>query len=433
MSTYLDIPSASLVFNRSLDRGPRGAVRRLRKRSPVDDIQTTPIIAFCHLSWHWVWQRPQQFLSRLAGTRRVLFVEWGEPSDTSAHFELATASGHPNVTLFCGHLPTTCLDRDEERRVVQRSLVQQAIRQLDGEFNAPILWFNDPLAYPAMAGRFGEVATVYDCMDELSQFRGAPPALVECEQALVRDADVVFCGGQRMREKRLPLNPNCHFFGTGVDCAHFGKALRPDVAVASDIAALPAPVLGYFGVVDERMDYELLAKLADARSDWSIAIVGPHTKVDPSEFPRRRNLHFLGPRAYADLPAVTKGFSVCLMPFALNAATEYINPTKALEYMAAGRPVVSSALHEVKANFGSVAAIARDHDEFVRLCARDVAAPAQARIEAGLRLAAANSWERIIAGMEVLIAQAAQKRHGVEPVNTARAAAGSTLPSLSRV
>ncbi len=406
--------------------------RRLRRRHPVD-ARSAPIIAFCHLSWHWVWQRPQQFLSRIARTRRVLFVEWGAPSETSASFELTAAPGHPNVTLFCGHLPTACLGHDAERQQVQSSLVRQAVRQLEGEFDAPILWFNDPLAYPAMAGRFGEVATVYDCMDELSQFRGAPPALVECERALVRHADVVFCGGQRMREKRLPLNTNCHFFGTGVDCAHFGKALRPDIGVAPEIAALPGPVLGYFGVVDERMDYELLARLADARSDWSIAIVGPHAKVDPAEFPRRPNLHFLGPRAYADLPAVTKGFSVCLMPFALNAATEYINPTKALEYMAAGRLVVSSALHEVKANFGSVAAIARDHDEFIRLCARDVAEPSQARIEAGLRLAAANSWERIIAGMEVLMVQAAEKRLLAGSDITTYAATRSNVPSLSRV
>jgi glycosyltransferase involved in cell wall biosynthesis len=188
-------------------------------------------------------------------------------------------------------------------------------------------------------------------------------------------------------------------------------------------------VLGYFGVIDERIDYDLLAKLADARSDWHVMMVGPTAKVDPKTFPQRPNLHWIGPRAYADLPALTKGFSVCLMPFALNAATEYINPTKALEYMAAGRPVVSTALGEVKMNFGEVALIADTTEEFVRLCLSEVKKPSRRRIARGLQLAAENTWEANIARMEQHIAETFATRR---PLNKARPAI-SGYPELAYV
>ncbi|HEX2099593.1 MAG TPA: glycosyltransferase, partial [Candidatus Synoicihabitans sp.] len=300
--------------------------------------------------------------------------------------------------------------------------------ELAGEFDRPILWFYDPMAVTAFAGQLDEQLIVYDCMDELSQFKGAPPALVQRERQLLEQADVVFCGGRKMREKRLPLNSNCHFYGTGVEVDHFGRALSDDLPVDPQIAALRGPVLGYFGVIDERIDYELLAALADARADWSIAMVGPTAKVDPASFPQRPNLHWLGPRPYAELPAITKGFAVCLMPFALNAATEYINPTKALEYMATGRPVVSTALDEVKSNFGRISRIGRDHDEFIHYCIRESDTPSRLRIERGLRLARENTWEKIAARME----QHMQDALPMQRASSARARAKSDLIPLAR-
>jgi glycosyltransferase involved in cell wall biosynthesis len=153
-------------------------------------------------------------------------------------------------------------------------------------------------------------------------------------------------------------------------------------------------------VVDERIDYTLLAALADAQPDWSIAMVGPFAKIDPARLPRRPNLHWMGARPYERLPAITKGFSVCLMPFALNAATEYINPTKALEYMAAGRPVVSTAINEVRTNFSAVSRIARSHEEFIKMCRREIRSPSRLRVQRGLKLAAENTWEAIAARMD---------------------------------
>jgi glycosyltransferase involved in cell wall biosynthesis len=391
------------------------------------------VVALCHLSWDWVWQRPQQYLSRLARTHRVLFVETYCSDVAETRVDLKTPEGHPNVTVMATHLPRARWNDGafidaERRRAVQATLSGE----LRGQFVRPLLWFYDPMAVSAFAGHLDERAIVYDCMDELSQFKGAPPALLERERELLAVADVVFCGGQKMRKKRLPLNANTHFFGTGVDIAHFGQALAETQPLAPEIAAFgDAPVLGYFGVIDERIDYALLAKLADARADWHVVMVGPTAKVDPADFPQRPNLHFIGGRPYAHLPALTKGFSVAMMPFALNAATEYINPTKALEYMAAGRPVVSTALDEVKMNFGKVARIAESHAEFIAFCAREVEAPSRARIARGLKLAAENTWEANIAKMELHIADVLRTRAAERA--DARADAREASPTLSRL
>ncbi|MDF3058319.1 MAG: glycosyltransferase [Rariglobus sp.] len=360
-----------------------------------------PLIAICHLSWDWVWQRPQQFLSRLAKNHPVLFVETHRTETPVAFTRTRTARGHPSVTILEIHLPSehwsdgSYIDL-ERRRVLQDRLAGE----FDGRFDGAVLWFNDPMAVTAYAGRLGERMIVYDCMDELTQFHGAPAELVKREHELTLRADVIFCGGRAMREKRLPLNANTHFYGTGVDCEHFGAALSASLPVDPDVAALPGPVLGYFGVVDERIDYTLLAALADAQPDWSIAMVGPFAKIDPARLPRRPNLHWMGARPYERLPAITKGFSVCLMPFALNAATEYINPTKALEYMAAGRPVVSTAINEVRTNFSAVSRIARSHEEFIKMCRREIRSPSRLRVQRGLKLAAENTWEAIAARMD---------------------------------
>jgi glycosyltransferase involved in cell wall biosynthesis len=371
----------------------------------AENSEPIPIIALSHLGWDWVWQRPQQFLSRFARRHRVLFVETYRSDVNSTRIELRTPEGHPNVTVLQTLIPSARWDDagfvDAERR---RALQDALAHDLRGRFERPLLWFYDPMAVTAFAGRLRERAIVYDCMDELSQFKDAPAALIDRERALLAVADVVFCGGQKMRKKRLPLNPNTHFFGTGVDVEHFGAALSDKLPLAPEIAALgAAPVLGYFGVIDERIDYELLARLADARDDWHVVMVGPTAKVDPADFPRRRNLHFIGGRPYAQLPALTKGFSVALMPFALNPATEYINPTKALEYMAAGRPIVSTAIDEVSLNFGNVVRVARSPGAFIELCQKETAAPSKSRIARGRKLAAANTWEAIIAQMETHI------------------------------
>jgi glycosyltransferase involved in cell wall biosynthesis len=370
-----------------------------------------PIIAICHLSWDWVWQRPQQFLSRLAKTHPLLFVETHRSEVRTGYIEVTQDVNNPALRIAKVHLPAhrwcdgAFIDR-ERRRLLQEWLSTAG----EGEFDGAILWFNDPMAVTAYAGHLGECMIVYDCMDELSQFSGAPPELIQREWELVEAADVIFCGGQKMRAKRLPYNPNTHFFGTGVDCDHFGQACCGRALLPPEIAGLKGPVLGYFGVIDERIDYELLSALAMANPRWNIVMVGPTAKVDVSLLPRHENIHWIGPRAYADLPALTAGMHVCMMPFALNAATEFINPTKALEYMAAGKPVVSTALDEVRLNSGEVAWIAHDHEEFIDHCRNQVQAPSRERIELGQQLARANTWESIVHRMQLHLDNVIQGR-----------------------
>jgi glycosyltransferase involved in cell wall biosynthesis len=406
LRAYSKLPSAGSRSSR-LQQPPGEA----RARITTSELSPAPIICLCHLSWDWVWQRPQQYLSRFAKQHAVLFVETHRVDGDEVSTRMRAGEGCENVTVLQILLPARIHDNlalaDEARR---QALAGVLAGELRGKFQRPILWFYDPMTVRAYVGHLNERLVVYDCMDELSQFKGAAPELIGRERELVRQADVVFCGGRKMREKRLPLNSNTHFFGTGVDIQHFGRAISSDLPVAPEIAALSKPVLGYFGVIDERIDYALLAKLADAHPGWSIAMVGPTAKVDPRDFPQRPNLHWLGGRKYADLPAITKGFSVCLMPFAKNAATEYINPTKALEYMATGTPVVSTDLYEVRANFGEVARVATTHEEFVTWCLCESAAPTQERIDRGMKLAADNTWEANVARMEKHIIDALHAR-----------------------
>ncbi len=245
-----------------------------------------------------------------------------------------------------------------------------------------------------------EIATVYDCMDELSQFKGAPSSIGARERELLSLADVVFTGGRKLFDSKSRFHDNCHFYGCGVDAPHFGKAREKLTGIPADIAQLKKPVLGYFGVVDERMDYELIAKLADANPNWSVVLIGPAIKVDPRQFPQRANLHWMGGREYKDLPAYCKAFDVCLMPFAMNEHTEFINPTKSLEYMAGGRTIVSSAVPDVVSNFGSIVKVAQSHEEFISLCHQEVGRPDSHAIARGLAMASQNSWESIVSKLE---------------------------------
>jgi len=323
-----------------------------------------------------------------------------------------TVTEFPNVTVLRLQFPNWEWEDGDYVDVERRRLVQNFLSGPFGKgFEDPIQWFYDPMAVPAFAGQMGEILTVYDCMDELSKFCGAPPGITERELDLLERADVVFTGGRRLFESKSQHHDNCHFHGCGVDSEHFGKARAAQTVVPAELAMLRQPVLGYFGVIDERIDYELLASVAAARPNWSIVMVGPITKIDANLLPRNDNLHWLGQRAYSDLPAVCKGFDLCLMPFALNEATEFINPTKALEYMATGREIVSTEVADVVANFGTVVKIARTREEFVMLCERALDRPDTESITRGLKMAQQNSWDSIVAQLEGHMTEALRLKH----------------------
>jgi len=371
------------------------------------------ILVHSHLRWDWVWQRPQQFLSRLSLRHPILFVEEPLAVDgvRTPRAELRNVDGLPNVTVLRTEFPTALLNDRTALDAEQKRLVLATLAgPLGRVFERPVQWFYDPMATLAFAGQMNERATVYDCMDQLSQFRGAPPELIRRERELLTIADVVFAGGPKIHKAKRLLNSNCHSYGCGVDVRHFGRARLKETEIPEDIAHLSGPRLGFFGVVDERMDYALVARLAESHPDWNIIIIGPACKIDPAILPQRPNLHWLGARDYGQLPAYVKGLDVCLMPFAINEATEFINPTKALEYMATGRPIVSTPVEDVVLQFSEIVHLASTHDEFVSKCERAIATVDPERIEAGLRLAERNSWEAIVAELEAHIDAVLAKR-----------------------
>ncbi len=389
-----------------------------------------PIIVHCHLHWDWVWQRPQQFLSRLAKRRRILFIEGPSivPGCDAPRAQLRHIADHPNVTVMSTQFSQ---DRwndgawvDSERRRLLREVLAGPLAH---RFDNAVQWFYDPMAVSSFAGRMGESLNVYDCMDELSQFKGAPPELIQRERKLLQVADVVFAGGRKMHESKSRFNSNCHFYGCGVDVGHFKKARAEETAIPADIAHLQGPILGYFGVVDERLDYELIARLADADPNWNIVMVGPTAKVDPAALPQRPNIHWLGGREYLQLPAYSKAFDACLMPFALNEATEYINPTKALEYMATATPIVSSAVPDVVSNFAHVVQIAKSHEEFIAMCRAAVFATDALQVERGVQMANDNTWDAIVACLEQHVEDAlrAKSRQTVASSTTSTQVANS--------
>ncbi len=365
-------------------------------------------VVHSHLRWDFVWQRPQQILSRLALEHRILFVE--EPLDAAPGAEpsLALSEPHPNVIRAIPLLPHSGrLDVDQQCELIA-PLLRRAFREealLAGRFDRFVQWFYSPMSAPSMLNTLGAAAVVYDCMDELAGFRFAPADIAQRERLLLKHADVVFTGGHQLYQAKSQHHANVHFFGCGVDSQHFGRARTDALKVHQHIASLPKPVLGYFGVIDERLDYDLIARLAAAFPAASIAMVGPLAKVDKGQLPSAHNIHWLGQQQYAELPAVVKGFDVCLMPFAINEATRYINPTKTLEYMAAAKPIVSTAVADVVHNFAPVVAVGYSTYEFIDEVDRALKPPDPARIQQGVERAESAGWEAIVASMRAHISK----------------------------
>ena len=264
---------------------------------------------------------------------------------------------------------------------------------------SPLLWFYTPAMFGFAEHLGGTI--VYDCMDELSAFRFADPALIEQESHLIERADLVFTGGHSLYEAKRGRHPDVHPFPSAVDVAHFAQA-RTDIAEPAEQRRIAGPKIGFFGVIDERIDLALVDAVATTRPDWSLVMIGPVVKIDPAELPRRANIHWLGSRDYRDLPAYLSGWDAAMMPFAINAATRFISPTKTPEYLAGGLPVVSTPIVDVERHYGDLAAvgIARDTAGFVLACAAAIAQPRSGawRDEADALLAS-QSWDGTQAAM----------------------------------
>lgn len=377
------------------------------------------IIVFCHLRWDFVYQRPQHLMSRCARVRRVFFCE--EPivhDDPAFAPRLDVSPREPNLWVCVPQLPAGLSQPEAEQ--LQRELLDRLL--VEQQLNLFAAWYYSPMPL-GFTRHLRPAAIIYDCMDELSGFAGASPLLREREQELFTRADLVFTGGQSLWEAKRLQHASVHAFPSSIDAAHFemargatqaqfdGPAEPPhhnrDHADPPDQADIPSPRLGYFGVIDERMDLELIAGIADARPDWHIVMVGPVVKIDPAHLPERANIHYLGSKAYQDLPAYIAGWDVALMPFAHNASTRFISPTKTPEYLAAGKPVVSTSIRDVVRPYGELGlvAIADSVDEFVAAIAGELGRGDRdrwlAEVDAFL---AGNSWDMTWERMQRLIA-----------------------------
>jgi len=352
-----------------------------------------PIVVLSHLRWDFVYQRPQQVLSRLAHERKVIFVE--EPMrDDHRGPHWVTSTPEPNVTVY---RPYTNIDAppiycDEQLALIQPLMTELLKREQLDDY---VLWFYTPMALP-LAQSLSPRAIVYDCMDELSAFKGAPPNMLAREAELLQLADVVFTGGPSLYRSKQNRHDNVHCFPSSVDQQHFGKARDPNCE-PSELRKYPRPRLGFFGVIDERFDIDILDHASRERPDWQLMMVGPVVKIDPEQLPKRSNIHYFGQQSYADLPGHLAGWDVCLLPFARNESTKFISPTKTLEYMAAGKPIVSTPITDVAEPYGHIVYLGDDPESFVAACDEALNASQEEherRFNAMRQVLARTSWDR---------------------------------------
>ena len=382
---------------------PVPAERPLGRETPAaSPLEGIDVVCLSHLRWDSVFQRPHHLLTRCARDSRVFFVE--EPLEgLEDGAEVRTvASG---VRVVVPRLARDAAESPAERlaATLQRVMTVHRVRDY-------ILWYYTPMAVE-FTRRLSPMACVYDCMDELSAFAGAPPGLRAAEEELFRRADVVLTGGQSLYEAKRHRHPNVHAFPSSVDVAHFARARRhqPDPA---DQAGIPRPRLGFFGVIDERMDLELLAGVAAARPAWHLVMIGPLAKIQPAQLPAAPNIHYLGKKGYELLPSYLAGWDVAMLPFARNESTRFISPTKTPEYLAAGKAVVSTSIRDVVRPYGErrLVRIADTVTEFVAAVEASLAEDSATRIDAADSFLSHMSWDSTWGRMAALVAGAVERR-----------------------
>jgi UDP-galactopyranose mutase len=359
------------------------------------------LICFSHLRWSFVSQRPQHLMSRCARRSRVYFVEEPLFDAKEAHLKqrICTKTGVRVITPF---LPME--NRPEQVTFLLRQLLQNLLHE--EQIQDFIAWYYTPMAIE-FTDELTPALTVYDCMDELSAFANAPAAMLDNERKLFKRADLIFTGGLSLYEAKCRQHKEVHLFPSSVDTAHFSQALV-GCQDPPDQEHIPYPRLGYAGVIDERMDLDLLSYIADTRPDWHIVLLGPIVKIDPRDLPQRKNIHALGMKEYQDLPAYFSGWDVALLPFALNEATRFISPTKTPEYLSAGLPVVSTPIRDVERPYGKLGLvlIGRDGEDFVNAIEQqlwDGRSPIWRSRANGFL--SSLSWDKTWTEMELLIAR----------------------------
>jgi UDP-galactopyranose mutase len=362
-------------------------------------MQYTPVVTFSHLRWNSVVQRPHHIMTRLAEHREVLFVE--EPVMNAAIAGLEVTRVAPNIRVIQPQLPVGGPGfGPRQQRILEPHLRRFLARE---GWDQVAAWLYTPMAV-SLARSLNPRAIVYDCIDELSQFPDAPPELAELERDLFGCADAVFTGGPSLYRAKRSLHPYVHCFPSSVDVDHFASANSiPD---SREQERLLRPRLGYFGVIDERMDLDIIRHLARVRPKWQIVFVGPVAKVERSSLPWGANLRYMGQQPYDDLPSYLAGWDACLMPFLVNDATRMISPTKVLEYMAADRPIVSTSIPDVAGPYGEIVHLGDGPDGFLEACERALHEPERERAARRRRaedVLEQTSWDETVNRMDSIL------------------------------
>jgi len=362
------------------------------------------IICYSHLRWDFVYQRPQHLLSRMSDHFRVVYVE--EPVFDTNNAYLESRQNEDKVWVVVPHLPAGLSDEEILR---QQNLLLKTFMENFQCLNF-IAWYYTPMAIH-LNPSFTPSLVVYDCMDELSAFKNAPSIMKEREKELLKRADIVFTGGYSLYEAKKGSHANVYAFPSSIDRKHFGKARSMNIEF-SDQQDIPFPRIGFFGVIDERMDLELLQAMAERKPDWHFIIIGPVVKIDPATLPQNANIHYLGQKAYKELPYYISKWNVAMMPFAINESTRFISPTKTPEYLAAGKPVVSTPVYDVLRSYGNrgLVAIASTPEEFIKAIQDVIDMPDRHQWLKAVDLALAeNSWDRTVEDMLFHINSALEK------------------------
>jgi UDP-galactopyranose mutase len=369
------------------------------------------LVCFSHLRWDFVYQRPQHLLTRCARDRRVFFVE--EPIFGNGSMRLEMREADAGIRVVVPHLPEGL--RSE---IATTAVMKEMIRRLffENGIHNYVFWYYTPMAL-TFTNHFNPIASVYDCMDELSAFKGAHDRLPELEKQLFQHVDLVFTGGQSLYEAKRNSHKAVHAFPSSIDVSHFGKA-RTETSDPEDQAGIPQPRLGFFGVIDERFDIELLDAMAKKRPDWHFVMIGPVVKIHPDSLPKHPNVHYLGSKKYDELPSYLANWDIALLLFARNESTRFISPTKTPEYLAAGKQVISTSIRDVVRPYGDLKLvhIADKPDDFIR-AAEQILTKSTDQSEWISRVdnfLADISWDKTWQQMSTLINEAVEARRRVK-------------------
>jgi glycosyltransferase involved in cell wall biosynthesis len=361
------------------------------------------VIVFSHLRWDFVWQRPQHIISRLARTNNIFFVEEPIPYSPDEEGTFKITERENGIVVL-------------QPRMQSKNLIAHMAKELmpliaSYKMTDPILWFYSPM-FKQISKYIPHSMMIYDCMDQLSAFKNAPPALLKNERELLVSADLVFTGGKSLYEDKMTYNRNVHCFPSSVEREHFAKALVKQGDVPADIKNIPHPIVGYYGVIDERMDQKLLKEIATRLPHVSFVLIGPVVKIDPEKLPRLPNIHYLGQKQYDELPDYLRAIDVAMMPFALNRSTKFISPTKTLEYMAALKPIVSTPIYDVVRDYSNEVAIVSTAAQFSKAIESYLSeTPTERKLREAKMEAILNntSWDKTTQKMEGLIEKAQDK------------------------